>query len=534
MSSLENFNCRYTSGGDAVPLNLYPPGFDTNTLNIFEASQILWLSSDQAVETLLSAMRNGPSDNDPDPPGPNPDPSNSTGFYRVVRNGPHLVGITNGIVLTGVVAIQAEVGNYAGDLVSLSVAEEGSPVGNSLHSAPFESPTPVLRLDTTKMTNGVHQIMASARWESAGDEQTESGATSYEADSPVVEVNIQNEISFPAWMPNFGELNDLLLIKVMSAHADADWFIDVYDSQYQYIGTFGDHTTDGNIEAVWDLIGPQGEPHTNDSFFIFVATTVYGSPPATASAVTPQTFRLRDPWAGKGAFVIAAHHAFDNVSDHETLYEEVDGFVGLAQAGSFDVLPAPTDGHAFGIHFGSAQATTDWGTLRTALYNPLSRNLIYFGHGAPSGLGTDPAKTNRFISDVELGSVLGTMPATTNRHNFRFVIVDGCDTAKGKLPEAFGMLHREKVPFQDYDNAGMRPSAFGGWSADKWVGVLNGSVLNYQHVYFIQHIVQFLGFGDGIKDAVKHAGGQPDVSLINSDEFKVYGYWDLTFGAYNQ
>jgi hypothetical protein len=381
------------------------------------------------------------------------------------------------------------------------------------------------------MNNGVHQLSGSARWED------EDGG-SYEADSDPIQVNVQNEISFPNWMGTFGSYDfgygdstNLLLIEAQSAHTNADFYIDVYDSQNNYIGTFQGNTPDGSIEVAWDLIGPYGETHYSDGFFSFVVTTVFNDP-MTASAAPPLIYRFADPWLGYGAFVIAAQHAFDNILGSEDLYAEIDGFVGMA--GSYGVMPPPdADGHAFAIHFEpDPAASSDWAAFRSALFHPLARNLIYFGHGGPNGLGYHQANTNLSIRATEIGARLGTMPATTNQHRFRLVLVDGCSTAKGKLPEAFGIIHTENVPGINYYNASVRPSAFGGWTADKYVGILSGGV-NYDHIHFIQWIQYYLALGDGIHDAVVHAGGMPDTYGLNTSQFKVYGYWDLSFWAFN-
>jgi hypothetical protein len=200
--------------------------------------------------------------------GTNSFPS-TTGFYRVVRDGAHLYGLTNGTTLSGIVSIPVELANGSGTVSTMSLTEDDSPVGNSIQTAPLNSPLGLV-VDTTQMSNGVHQVSASARWD-----DTNGGL--WEADSPPVSVTVSNEISYPNWMPEFGELGNSLLIRATSAHTNVDWYIDVYDSQYSYIGTFGGHTDDGDISVVWDLVGPDGVAHTNDSSFFFcLVSKIYG------------------------------------------------------------------------------------------------------------------------------------------------------------------------------------------------------------------------------------------------------------------
>ncbi|MGH7989150.1 MAG: hypothetical protein ACREDS_03005, partial [Limisphaerales bacterium] len=252
----------------------------------------------------------------------------------------------------------------------------------------------------------------------------------------------------------------------------------------------------------------------------------------------PPTFKVTDPWSGPGAWVIATQHAFDGAIDHDLLYGEFSqGFVAAA-ASAFTVLPSPDgDGNPFAISFQDTSEYSDWATFRQALYDPSARNLVYFGHGGPDGIGYNPHDTNVFISATEIANVLHTIPAgQTNRHAFRFVFLDGCSTGKGTLPESFGILHREVFDLDDYTYASLRPSAFVGWSADKWITFLDGTYINYDHVNFISHIqYDMLANGDGIQDAINYAASQPDVhwAFVWLNQMKVYGFYDLHFGQYN-
>lgn len=514
--------------GSIVPLALYPPGFDLSDFLIFDPATSDWLKGKGYVRE--AGTMDGPLD--PEGGGTEDGGTNSppeTGFYRVVRVGPHLIGITNGMTLSGVLQIPVEVGSPDGQLVTVTLTENGSPVGeDSIHVSPFELPVPLVTLDTTRMSNGVHEIAAIARWQIGGSTNEEIGGF-FEADCPSISIAVSNEISFENWMPYFGQLGDTLLISAQSAHTDTDWTIDIYGANAGYIGTFAGHTTNGSIYGWWDLVGPPPNfiQYTNEQWFEFKVSTPYADPPI-------KTYKQTDPWPSPGGWVIVAQHAFDNVLDHETLYEEIDGFIMGAQGSGYTVRPNPQDGHAYALRFREAGADGDWAAFRQALYHPLSRNLCYFGHGGPNGLGYDQSNTNRSILASEIAARLATIPkGLTNRHGYRMVILDGCSTAAGTLPESFGIIHKENVPGIDYANASLRPSAFAGWSADKWVGFLNGAAVNYDHVNFIIHIQQELANGNGLRGAIDAAGRYPDVHFVNTSEMKVFGLADLTFWAYN-
>ena len=460
-----------------------------------------------------------------------------TGFYRVVRNGAHLWAITNNTTLSGVVTLPVEVGNDSGDsgiLLNVSLVENGVPVSDvSILMSPIIAPLQVA-MDTMQMANGVHNIFARATWQiTTGTNEQDS--YSVEADSPPVTINVYNEISFPNWMPSFGELGNSLVIAAQSAHLDTDWTADVYGGNAGYIGTFSGHTFDGSIYGVWDLTGPPPNSisYTNEPWFQFKVSTPYIDPPS------PKTYKQTDPWSHPGDWVMAAHHAWDDVPGSESLYAELDGFVLLAQGTGRTVRPGPSSGHAFTLHVDDVsvpQPTFDWAALRQALYDPLSRNFIYMGHGEPAGIGLNRDHTNRYIPATEIAGVLHTIPpGQTNRHAFRMVILDGCSTANGTLPEAFGIPHKEGMTDQDFLFASMRPCAFVGWSAGKFINILDGG-LNYNHIHFIQHIPDGMTLqGLGIQDAIEYARTRTDVNdaYVHGKEFKVFGDKDLHFNSYN-
>jgi hypothetical protein len=433
----------------AVPVSIYPQGFDFTDFLIFDPSSNEWISgSVYTLSRALSLALSGAQSDDPEPPGggggsggDGTDTTPDMGFYLVVRNGPHLWAITNDTTLSGVVTIPVEAGNDVGTMNALSVREDGAAIGNSASIAPFQLPLHVV-LDTTAMSNGVHQIYASAEWNIGGDEGSDGWL---QADSPPVTINVYNEITFPSWIPLFGELYDSLLITAQSTHTNADWYVDVYGSDSGYIGTFSGHTDDGNIYGSWDLVGPHGESHANESFFDLVVTTVFatpgGGPSGSASASAPRTYKQTDNWTTHGMWVVANQQAWESVVGHEDLDTATDGFVTIAQGAGLTVRPTASGGNAFRIGYGDgipeSTRNSQWTALRTALYHQESRNFFWFGHGSDNQIGAS-ASTNLMIPAPEIAAMLHSIPAgQTNRHGYRFVFLYGCETANGTLPESF-------------------------------------------------------------------------------------------------
>jgi hypothetical protein len=106
-----------------------------------------------------------------------------------------------------------------------------------------------------------------------------------------------------------------------------------------------------------------------------------------------------------------------------------------------------------------------------------TRNLYYFGHGAPDSIGGNISvvDTNSDITGAKLlpnskAQLTSQWVKDNVTHNslwgpipFRFAFLDGCNTANGGWPAAWGVPNEEKTI--DYYNAAQtRPSAFVGWN----------------------------------------------------------------------
>ena len=282
--------------------------------------------------------------------------------------------------------------------------------------------------------------------------------------------------------------------------------------------------------SVSNLQDYYGNYHTNDNFFTCKISTPYADPPKP-------TYKVTDPWPTTGAWAAACQHAWNSSLDPDSLYQQLNGFVGFGGAHG-GVYPTPSsDGSPYALTFDpeDPRGDVDWNQFRQVLFHPYVRNLIYFGHGGQNGLGYDPAIFNRYITAAEIANRLHTIPAgQTNRHAFRFVFIDACSTAAGNLPEAFGILHRENVPFDDYVNSSTRFSAYVGWPKEKAIGLMNARYPNYDHVNFMAWIqFEMMTYGNGVKQAIRNASHYPNVHWFGEDDLKVYGYWNLTIGGNN-
>src|SRR5207237_527088 len=83
----------------------------------------------------------------------------------------------------------------------------------------------------------------------------------------------------------------------------------------------------------------------------------------------------------------------------------------------------------------------------------------WFGHGTPDTI----EDTVQILPSSWVADLLHNGTPATNNTRYRFVWLDGCSTAQGSWPAAFGLGNRENVPLQSYT---VRPGAFCGYTAE--------------------------------------------------------------------
>jgi hypothetical protein len=174
---------------------------------------------------------------------------NNSGLYEVVMMGPNPCNLTNGQTLSGIIVVPVEAYEPAGSLDAMTLYCDETPVPSTAHVAPFEKPVPLLVLDTTQLANGPHNFSVLCEYRDYG-----TLAVYEDTSTPEISVVVSNAISFPNWLPFFGETGNAALIAAQCP-SNSDWYIDVYGDTNRYIGTMSGHTTDGSIYIPWDLTG---------------------------------------------------------------------------------------------------------------------------------------------------------------------------------------------------------------------------------------------------------------------------------------
>ncbi len=187
------------------------------------------------------------------------------------------------------------------------------------------------------------------------------------------------------------------------------------------------------------------------------------------------------------------------------------GSIGQQFGGAVSYFPVsghPEYGQTFPLRFPNATQNVSAATmflddhaLETLLTNQISRNFYYFGHGDGDNIG--------FLMDSSYLNI------KLKRHYYRFVYLDGCETANGGMPAAFGINFNAPQLLSYFQKHGIRPRAFVG----------NNIKVHY---YF---------GGDYIDPSTGlHFGGKmpPEVSeFLSNFEFYWYFNYDLVSSIYN-
>jgi len=534
----------------AAPVFLYPPGFDFSGFLLYDPVTQTWRSGNGFTR-----------DNPPNPLNPGTNMPTSIPFemkfYKVVQHGIQCLGITNGMTLSGVVTIPIEVGIEDGELTTICMRENGVPVGESIEVEPFSSPLQII-LDTTTMSNGVHEISAFASWL-----PTIGSGDGGDVESIPVTVDIFNPISFPNWMDRFGEVTNRIVFSAQSAFTNIWYYIHIYDSNANYIGTLENYSSDGNIHQTWNLIGPDPEFYSyfNEPCIYSMIEIIplmeegldiqFENKDVVFSSKEKQEIRLRenihylgpikvtykqtDNWTIDGMWVVANQQAWHDENDFLDIAS--DGFALAAE--TLGLVVFPIEARPFGTSFripckdaSESNQINAWNKVFDALTNNAFRNFFYLGHGGPNLIGT-----NEFcgISAEDIRVALHNYAEThLNRHTYRFVFLYGCETTSGIWPQAFGIKNRENIDIMDYIDSGTRPSVFIGFSNKNSVAI--GNDVLYVNSRFLQLFLEnWIEDIYGVKEALDVAARHPDVrGYIPINKIKVFGYWYQGFSTFNR
>ncbi len=494
-----------------VPLGIYPPGIDLSDYVIIwpDGSTSEWNAKlVEGWRAIQQAERDGPETEDA---GDGLEPG--TGFYWVVRDGVHIVGLTNltNGFKSGTISILFEAGNETGGLLDASLLVDG---------VRYRGATPLIApgingrmtVDTTFLENGDHSVQLKVSWSNPNILDVENFVLERFSDS--FTLSVSNEVYFPDWQDELAELGNSSFF-AKTVHSNAAWKIDIYDVNTNYVQTLTGTAVDEVIEASWNMIDGQNNARTNgavDTDFYAVITIPYAEimPLSTQPKPTPPK-KAMNPYPEHGSWAIVYQDIFQGFVRSNMLYDAIYQFgsLGAQFGGASTIFPSnPTNGQTFPLRYPFTNNPVSFLTfdrddkaLLTLLTNASRRNFYYFGHGTPNGIAG-------FLTSETIGYAL-------RRHYYRFVFLDGCETATGALPAAFGINFNSPKPLSYFQAHGIRPRAYMG----------NNIKVKYAHAgEFIHPDTGLVAYGN-VPEAVAY--------FRTNFQFYWYFNYDLVSSVYN-
>ena len=292
---------------------------------------------------------------------------------------------------------------------------------------------------------------------------------------------VANQVTFTNW--NEDIQGDTYTFHAATANTNTDWEIEIRDAWNNYVNSSSGHTSNGQIAWTWNLCDAWGDLRDDldyDPFLVsYITFNTAGSGALAASSTTRQ-----QPMA-----LAYPNTAEWMISFQDRWFSDAPAYPANAQDQYLDgiggVLGGPTLmgnwPHWFPLPFGTnvytqAQRNAAWANLKDWLGDPHVRNWYYYGHGGPNEIGCD-----RHTFDTN-GAVAGSaLTSTQSRSRFvswevwrvtrgiryRFVFLDGCDTALGNWPATFNISKQtNNLAFYQNHPKHPRPSAFVGWGTE--------------------------------------------------------------------
>jgi hypothetical protein len=365
------------------------------------------------------------------PDGGTPQPPPDPGFYLVVRDGVHCVGLSNNMVVSGMVTIPLEIAVPTNDYITgavLSVDGAMTP-GGAATLGPSNLWT--FYWDTTAVPNGTHQLSAAVIFsEDSADVEVTNALT----------VTVSNLLSFPYYYSQVFGQGLQMWVNAQSAVSNVNWQVWVYNSQTNYLGYFSNYSANGSISFTWDLQSANlTDPTFRLDYYLFAAAT--GKSLTAAGKPAASKWQIGEaPWTPSG-MVVACAPVDNSQQDTANVNDMVlDGVVNIC----WDRLPGGLWPSA-NTQFGNAWTWgSNGGKADLLAVIPTCNFLYYFGHGTKYSFGRN---LSDHIYYGDLLKVLHNFPTNggltnlvaTNSHPYKLVFIDDCATGGGPMCEAFGI-----------------------------------------------------------------------------------------------
>jgi hypothetical protein len=564
-----------SSGG--VPLALYPPGFDLSNFDVFDPISGESVSGADYVTPLLQSASMTLDVPMPTDGGSGSDaaPAPTSGFYRVFHIPDFSAGITNHIFNgpTFIPVDYAEPDAPADYVDSTTVLIGGQPTDYAQFMLYTNSTMTNwgVGIYFDRLPNGTNTIQLLTTVRQSDDMNADTPYMVF-SNAPVI-ITIGNLITFTNWDDLIWN-NTNFTFKAQTV-ANVDWEIDIYDWYGNFVNYQTGHSSDGNISWTWNLYdywsNYRGNPDGDPVFYPYISVTGNLGNSVQGSGNSPNGNSTAGHWTPPAAATYPSLGAWlfgyqdnlytDGTTNHEYLNQYYYGGIQNMEGGLFlwDITA-----YDYPIKLGRNYAQTDrddsWKQLT---YNYLGssdgqiRNFYYNGHGASNAIGGDiniVDSSNHVVSAKGFPGSKAKLTSNTVRndivfnkysgfHFYRFVWLDGCNTAVGDFPEAWGIGKKTNNP--DYyrspaNTYHTRPAAFIGWNTEVggagwgttanewlfksyWMG--NWSVNNGQETDSLS---------DNLTSASDGANWPSGGSSRLWGAMRLYGYRDIKFNEYNQ
>ncbi len=421
-----------------------------------------------------------PDDLSPDDTSTNTASDPNCGFYELVKDGIQLYNITNGMVLSGTIPITFEYNSPANTNFLMQLFLAGADNEAGLPGTLFNGTSGCW--DTTQVTNGTYTIQLGVYLNDG----------TVVMDDEAITVTVSNTIWFPDpyQMAGYG-----LYVGAQTVCPNGAYEIDFYDDQWNPYGYY-----DGPIDANGFLSYP-GNPGTGG--FSFDITDGNGNPPsfpyfnivytvwpAGATPDYPQSsgppwsltnkVPIEQPW-NSYTYGCMAYEDFFNPED-----------IGWSEQRDLMQAISPIENSFHNVSWcnngnglNALTSMVQWLNMTNDLNTYWDRDFYYLGHGSPTALGwNSEAKT----SDVAWMLCNNPVNVYTrfNYHPYRFVFLDGCQTAEGDSPQAFGIPKQANMRISDFTvKRGIRPRAFMGWNRNKTFAIWHNASAFISHATYI-------------------------------------------------
>ena len=463
--------------GSAVPLCLYPPGFDMSSFVILDP--LTGESINGSQDTTSAFALNSSQFDGFEPLGSSsggsgdPMPQPETGFYQVVRDGVHIFGLTNGAVLSGTVQFPVEFAVSSTDEIVGVVFydENNSPIiGASAQGVGNGWP---LTWNTPMSFNGSYNIYAELDF-----------ATDNPVISVPVTVTVSNVISFPNYLSQtFGSQMWIFAQTIPNAAYE----IDIYDENTNYLGSFLDNAdSSGYISFLWDLTDYNGNPSDSTNFYgVFTVDTsslqamqvenhtncnlsnyipgfqklisqASGNgvhPNAGGSSASVIHLWVKEPaWTPNNNWVVGyASLTGNSTTDASIQYmivggvaspTDYGGVLGTLDPEGLNGNLSPGNNAQGGTVFTLHDSTTR-SNLLSYLADHRYENFYFLSHGNESSISAY-AGSGTVITRDQIVIALDNVPLSYSilhaaMHPYRFVWIDACSIGSGNFCEAFGI-----------------------------------------------------------------------------------------------